>query len=315
MANQFHRKHALNTEAADLSWRSEDQTLVDRNLGQILESASYRLAHVDEALLESEEMRGVRMLLEITKPQQILDAEGITSTIIIFGGVNIIEDCDARDRFTRAEADLAQNPLNPVLQRQLRRAQAQLDFSRYYDAAREFTRLVAQDQQSGHHSHVVVTGGGPGVMEAANRGAFDAGGRSIGLSIKLPGEPEPNPFITPELCFQFNYFALRKFHFVMRSAAAVLFPGGFGTLDELFEVLTLRQTAIKSPMPVILFGREFWSRLIDFDYLADCGLIRDEHLELFQFADTAEEAWRLIQEFDNAGRHPCADGDDTAIAA
>ena len=149
-------------------------------------------------------------------------------------------------------------------------------------------------------------------MEAANRGAFDAGGRSIGLSIKLPGEPEPNPYVTPELCFQFNYFALRKIHFVMRSAAAVLFPGGFGTLDELFEVLTLRQTAIKRPMPVILFGREFWSRLIDFDYLADCGLIRDEHLALFEFADTPEEAWQWIRSFE--AERASDDGDD-ALAA
>ena len=298
MADQFPRRQILNTKAADLSWRSEDQSLVDHNLGMILESASYRLAHADGALLESEEMRGVRMLLEITKPQQILDAEGISSTIIVFGGVNIIERGDAEERLARAESAVAAAPKSRSLQRQLRRSRTQLEFSRYYDAAREFTRLVSQDQQNGHHSHVVVTGGGPGVMEAANRGAFDAGGRSVGLSIKLPGEPEPNPYITPELCFQFNYFALRKFHFVMRSAAAVLFPGGFGTLDELFEVLTLRQTAIKSPMPVILFGTEFWSRLIDFDYLADCGLIRDEHLDLFQFADTPEEAWSLIQAFD-----------------
>ena len=315
MADRFPRKQALNSEVADLSWRSEDQSLVNRNLGQILESASYRLAHADEALLESDDMRGVRMLLEITKPQQILDAEGVKSTIIIFGGVNIIERGDAEERLAKVEAEVAVDPLNPGLQRQLRRCQNQLEFSCYYDAAREFTRLVSQGQQNGDHSHVVVTGGGPGVMEAANRGAFDAGGRSIGLSIKLPGEPEPNPYITPELCFQFNYFALRKFHFVMRSAAAVLFPGGFGTLDELFEVLTLRQTAIKSPMPVILFGKEFWSRLIDFDYLADCGLIRDEHLELFQFADTAEEAWSWIQAFDAERDPTCAAASDLPMAA
>ena len=315
MADRFPRKQALNSEVADLSWRSEDQSLVNRNLGQILESASYRLAHADEALLESDDMRGVRMLLEITKPQQILDAEGVKSTITIFGGVNIIERGDAEERLAKVEAEVAVDPVNPGLQRQLRLCQNQLEFSCYYDAAREFTRLVSQGQQNGDHSHVVVTGGGPGVMEAANRGAFDAGGRSIGLSIKLPGEPEPNPYITPELCFQFNYFALRKFHFVMRSAAAVLFPGGFGTLDELFEVLTLRQTAIKSPMPVILFGKEFWSRLIDFDYLADCGLIRDEHLELFQFADTAEEAWSWIQAFDAERDPTCAAASDLPMAA
>ena len=312
MAKQFPHNQAGEADSSGMGWRSEDQSLVNNNLGRILNSASYRLAHADEALLESEEMRGVRMLLEITKPQQILDAEGVESTIIIFGGVNIIERSEAEKRLAEAEAAVAQAPLNHGLQRQLKRCRSQLDFSTYYEAAREFTRLVSQDQQDGHHSHVVVTGGGPGIMEAANRGAFDAGGRSIGLSIKLPGEPEPNPYVTPELCFQFNYFALRKIHFVMRSAAAVLFPGGFGTLDELFEVLTLRQTAIKRPMPVILFGREFWSRLIDFDYLADCGLIRDEHLALFEFADTPEEAWQWIRSFE--AERASDDGDD-ALAA
>lgn len=295
MTDQFQRKGGLEADAAAQCLRSENPSLVERNLEKILESASYRLAHADDSLLESEEMRGVRMLLEITKPQQILDAEGIESTIIIFGGVNILEPAEAQDRVICAEAALASDPGNARLERQLHRCRQQLRFAPYYDAARVFARLVSEGQAKGDHAHVVVTGGGPGVMEAANRGAFDAGARSIGLSIKLPGEPEPNPYITPELCFQFNYFALRKIHFVMRSTAAVLFPGGFGTLDELFEVLTLRQTANKSPMPVILFGSEFWRRLIDFDYLADCGLIRDDHLDLFQFADTPEEAWSLIQ--------------------
>ena len=298
MSDQFPGKESLGYGEAGVGWRSEDSALVDHNLAMILRSSSYRLAHADASLLESEDMRGVRMLLEITKTQQVLDAEAVDSTIIIFGGVNVVERSVAQKNLAQSEAAAADDPLNRSLQDQLRRSRTQLGFSRYYEAAREFTRLVAQDQQKGLHSHVVVTGGGPGIMEAANRGAFDAGGRSIGLSIKLPGEPEPNPYITPELCFQFNYFALRKFHFVMRSAAAVLFPGGFGTLDELFEVLTLRQTAIKSPMPVILFGKEFWSRLIDFDYLAECGLIRDEHRNLFQFAETAQEAWNLIQAFD-----------------
>ncbi len=145
-------------------------------------------------------------------------------------------------------------------------------------------------------THVIVTGGGPGIMEAANRGAFDAGCRSIGFNIDLPHEQYPNPYITPELCFKFNYFSLRKFQFVMRSVGAVLFPGGFGTLDELFEVLTLRQVGAKSAMPIILFGTDYWSRLIDFDFLSDLGLIDDEDRQLIQFADTATEAWNLIRE-------------------
>jgi uncharacterized protein (TIGR00730 family) len=151
------------------------------------------------------------------------------------------------------------------------------------------------DQDERCSSHVIVTGGGPGIMEAANRGAFEAGCRSVGLNISLPFEQHPNSYITPELCFQFNYFSIRKFHFVMRSVGAVLFPGGYGTLDELFELLTLRQVGTKSPMPIVLFGREFWERLIDFEFLAESGLISRDDLKLFHFADSAEEAWRHIQ--------------------
>jgi uncharacterized protein (TIGR00730 family) len=144
---------------------------------------------------------------------------------------------------------------------------------------------------------VVVTGGGPGIMEAANRGAFDVGCKSIGLNIKLPAEQQPNPFITPELCFQFKYFALRKFHFILRAAAVVLFPGGFGTLDEMFETLTLRQTHRMQPVPIILYGREYWSKVIDFQHLADCGVIADHHLDLFTYAETPAEAWQQILDF------------------
>ena len=151
----------------------------------------------------------------------------------------------------------------------------------------------------------VMTGGGPGIMEAANRGAFDVGCKSIGLNIKLPSEQQPNPFITPELCFQFKYFALRKFHFILRAAAVVLFPGGFGTLDEMFETLTLRQTHRMQPVPIILFGREYWSKVINFQQMADEGVISDEHLELFSWAETADDAWRQIVEFhEHRRQHP-----------
>ena len=153
--------------------------------------------------------------------------------------------------------------------------------------------------------YVVITGGGPGIMEAANRGAFDVGCKSIGLNIKLPAEQQPNPFITPELCFQFKYFALRKFHFILRAAAVVLFPGGFGTLDEMFETLTLRQTHRMQPVPIILFGREYWSKVIDFQHLADTGVIADRHLDLFTYAETPEEAWQQILDFH--ARHPAKD--------
>jgi uncharacterized protein (TIGR00730 family) len=167
-----------------------------------------------------------------------------------------------------------------------------------YDSARQFAKLVSIDNQcESQRDFVVITGGGPGIMEAANRGAFDVGCKSIGLNIKLPAEQQPNPFITPELCFQFKYFALRKFHFILRAAAVVLFPGGFGTLDEMFETLTLRQTHRMQPVPIILFGRDYWSKVIDFQFLADSGVITDHHLDLFTYAETPEEAWQQILDF------------------
>ena len=168
--------------------------------------------------------------------------------------------------------------------------------SHYYQSAREFSKLASiSNQNKNYNSDVIVTGGGPGIMEAANRGAFEANCKSIGLNISLPNEQIPNAFITPGLCFKFNYFALRKIHFVMRSIAAVFFPGGFGTLDELFELLTLRQTGMKTKIPIILFGREYWNKIINFEYLADHGLIADEHLNLFKYADSASEAWEIIK--------------------
>ena len=173
-----------------------------------------------------------------------------------------------------------------------------MEYSHFYDAARQFAKLVSIDNQcESQRDYVVITGGGPGIMEAANRGAFDVGCKSIGLNIKLPAEQQPNPFITPELCFQFKYFALRKFHFILRAAAVVLFPGGFGTLDEMFETLTLRQTHRMQPIPIILFGRDYWSRVIDFQFLADSGVIADRNLDLFTYAETPEEAWQQILDF------------------
>ena len=168
--------------------------------------------------------------------------------------------------------------------------------SHYYSAARELSKLISLDSKTKNpHSHVIVTGGGPGIMEAANRGAFDAGCKSIGLNISLPNEQHPNSFITPGLCFKFNYFAMRKFHFVMRSAAAVFFPGGFGNLDELFELLTLRQTGMKKNIPIILFGRSYWEKVINFQFLSDMGLIGENDLSIFQYADTAKEAYKIIK--------------------
>ena len=271
------------------------------NLAAILESPTYKIAHEDPDLLNSNDMRGVRMLLEITKPDLYLETAGIESTIIVFGGARIVDKDTAEQRLKEAEQNLNANPDSSVMRRKFLHAQHFVELSRFYDAAQEFAYLASRHGQANKEqshrcaSHVIVTGGGPGIMEAANRGAFEAGCRSIGLNITLPFEQHPNSYITPDLCFKFNYFSLRKFHFVMRSIGAILFPGGFGTLDELFELLTLRQVGTKGSMPIVLFGKEFWTKLVDFDYLAEMGLISNEDLALIRFSDTADEAWDYIR--------------------
>ena len=267
-----------------------------KNLNLIINSDTYKLAHEDIGLLNRNEMRGVRMLLEITKPDLILEENKILSTIIIFGGASITEESNIKKRLENIEELIKKNPKSILLKRNFNRLENLLLMSHYYQSAREFSKLASiSNQNKNCNSHVIVTGGGPGIMEAANRGAFEANCKSIGLNISLPNEQSPNTFITPGLCFKFNYFALRKIHFVMRSIGAVFFPGGFGTLDELFELLTLRQTGMKNKIPIILFGREYWDKIINFEYLADLGLISDEHLNLFEYADTASEAWEIIK--------------------
>ena len=277
--------------------RSDDQELVSKNLELIISSSNYQLAHEDRELLNSDEMRGVRMLLEINKPEKILEEQNILSTIIVFGGASLSDKSSIDHRIELAKNSLTKDPSSSNLERELTRLKNLQSISHYYDSAREFAKIVSRQNQKEHcNSHVIVTGGGPGIMEAANRGAFDADCKSIGLNISLPNEQHPNAYITPGLCFKFNYFALRKFHFVMRSVAAVFFPGGFGTFDELFELLTLRQTGMKTEIPIILFGRDYWSKVIDFQFLSDHGLISDEHMNLFQYADSASEAWDIIKQ-------------------
>ena len=277
--------------------RSDDLELVRKNLELIISSNNYQLAHEDRELLNSDEMRGVRMLLEINKPEKILEEQNILSTIIVFGGANLSDKSSIEKRLELAKNSLTKDPSSSNLQREITRLKNLQSISHYYDSAREFAKIVSRQNQKEHcNSHVIVTGGGPGIMEAANRGAFDADCKSIGLNISLPNEQHPNSYITPGLCFKFNYFALRKFHFVMRSVAAVFFPGGFGTFDELFELLTLRQTGMKNQIPIILFGRDYWSKVINFQFLSDHGLISDEHMNLFQYADSVSEAWNIIKE-------------------
>lgn len=243
---------------------------------------AYRLAFSDEDFLCREELRPVRLQLELLKPQMHLDELGINSTVVLFGGARIPRPEN------RAQA----------------RTQTLSELSRFYDEAREFARLITEKSADTNGSeNVIVTGGGPGVMEAGNLGALDAGGRSIGLNIVLPHEQAPNEYVTPELCFNFHYFAIRKMHFLMRAKAICVFPGGFGTMDELFESLTLIQTGRMQPVPVILFGRKFWEGIVNWHALADAGTISEEDLELFHFVESAQEAIQIISTWkDEAAR-------------
>jgi uncharacterized protein (TIGR00730 family) len=269
-----------------------------KNLQLILQSPSYRLAYKDIEFLTSSAMRPARMELEFLKPEVTFRAENILSTVVVFGSTRIWEPAAAQARLDEAQARLAETPDDWRRQRAVAQAQRLLARSHYYETAREFARLVAEDcSNTGKCDYVVMTGGGPGIMEAANRGAFDAGAKTIGLNISLPLEQQPNSFITPELCFQFHYFAIRKFHFLLRAMALVVFPGGYGTLDEMFEVLTLRQTGRMQHIPVILVGREYWQQAVNFQFLADEGTISDLDLDLFRYVETAAEAWQIIRKF------------------
>jgi len=268
------------------------------NLEKILHSASYRVAYKDVDFLASPPLRAARMELELLKPELAFQQHNIRSTVVVFGSTRIIEPVEAHRKLERARQRLADTPDDPRRRRAVARAERIVDKSCYYDLARQFARLVSSSCLiEGQCDYVVVTGGGPGIMEAANRGAYDSPAPSIGLNIRLPHEQQPNAFITPELCFQFHYFAMRKFHFLLRAKALVVFPGGFGTIDELFDAMTLRQTGRLQHIPIIMFGREYWQHAIDFQYLADEGTIADEDLDLFRFAETAEEAWEMIRQY------------------
>ncbi len=249
--------------------------------------SAYRLAFTDNDFLLREELRPVRMQLELLKPEMVQKEAGIESTIVIFGSARILSPEAAAAGLAEAQA---RDDASAI-----RVAESRVLMSRYYDEARRFAALVTQRTADMDNPVYVVTGGGPGIMEAGNRGAFEVGGKSIGLNIVLPHEQEPNPYITPELCFQFHYFALRKMHFLMRSIALVCFPGGFGTLDELFETMTLVQTGKCRKRPILLFGREFWSRLINFDVLIETGMISPADVHLFRYVETAEEAWAVLE--------------------
>ena len=259
-------------------------------------SPSYRLAFSDTEFLLREELRPVRLQLELLKPELELLARGIEATIVTFGSARILEPEAARARRETAEARSRAAPDDASLAAAVRIAANLERLSRNYDEARRFARLVSTPRRAdGQQRYVIVTGGGPGIMEAANRGAADAGAISIGHNIVLPHEQAPNPWITPELCFQFHYFALRKMHLMTRAKALIVFPGGFGTFDELFETLCLIQTGKSRPMPVLLFDRAYWNRVVGFQALVEEGVIDARDLALFDFVETAEEAWARIE--------------------
>ncbi|HSG37447.1 MAG TPA: TIGR00730 family Rossman fold protein [Paracoccaceae bacterium] len=261
-------------------------SIQDRDAAQHFEetaqtaSTTYRLAFNDPDFLLREELRPVRLQLELLKPELAMNEARVKSTIVLFGGARIPDPAKA----DKAPANLAA-------------------LSHYYEEARNFARLITEHSvKNGGIENVIVTGGGPGVMEAGNRGAAEAGGKSIGLNIVLPHEQAPNQYVTPELCFNFHYFAIRKMHFLMRAKAVCIFPGGFGTMDELFEAITLIQTGRMEQVPILLFGRSFWEKVINFQALADAGTISPEDLKLFRFVETAEEAVEQIETWENAGK-------------
>ncbi len=284
---------------------------VKQNLKRIADSPSYRIAGEDEEFLQSAYGRASRLLAEYTKTEQILEDARIESTIVVFGSARIKSPDVAQKAFEEIERQRAKKPFDPALQLAYKKARHTLEKSKYYQCAREFGELVATKNSvfnekrnargevkvSEAQNFVICTGGGSGVMEAANRGAYDAGKATVGLNISLPFEQFPNPYVTPSLCFEFRYFAIRKLHFILRAKALVAFPGGFGTFDELFEALTLCQTGKSEKIPIVLFGREFWDSCVNFQYLVDTGMISPDDLNLFHYAETAQEGWEIIESF------------------
>lgn len=263
-------------------------------------SSSYRLAYDDFDFMMREELRPVRLQLELLKPELAQAELGIKSTVVIFGSARIHGDDEAKQALTNAEQAWNEHPDELELANKLAIARRILTKSHYYDEARKLGAIITSEAKKRKYPLLVVTGGGPGIMEAANRGAADVGGKSMGLNIVLPHEQKPNAYITPELCFQFHYFAIRKMHFLMRAIALVAFPGGFGTMDELFEALTLIQTKKVKRIPVILFGQLYWEKIINFDALVEEGAITPCDRELIQYAETAEQAWQLILKSNNS---------------
>ncbi len=272
----------------------------EKNTSQLIKnikkSPTYKIAFKDKEFLSSYQTRGIRLELDYLKAELEIEKQGIRNTIIVFGSARIKEYKIALNELKEIEKKLSKNPNDRKLLRELYKAERMVGKSIYYEDAREFGRLVGLSGDGANDNRLVIaTGGGPGIMEAANRGSFDVGAKSIGFNIQLPFEQFPNPYITPNLCFLFHYFAIRKMHFLKRAKALVVYPGGFGTLDELFESLTLIQTDKSKKIPIVLVGKKYWKKVIDFEFLKDEAVIDENDLKLFKFVDNAKEAWEYIQ--------------------
>ncbi len=271
----------------------------------LLQAPSYQQADMDIDFLSRDESRAVRLQLDFNKAETLLQQSGVLDTVVVFGSTRLVEPAAARRRVTQLEQDVAAAPQDAGLNARLKVAKRVQAKSHFYETARDFGRLVGAAGSGPDDSRLVVmTGGGPGIMEAANRGSFDADAKTVGLNITLPHEQYPNPYITPDLCFRFHYFALRKMHFMMRAKALVVFPGGFGTMDEMFETLTLIQTRKIAPLPVVLVGEEYWRAAINFEFLVEEGVIDAEDLDLFWFAEDAAEIWDDILNWHEANGTP-----------
>ena len=296
-ANNKHKPAPPLQRREPLPWQRIKSVTEDpdapRRVQAIMEHPNYKAADEDVNFLSQPSTRAARLQLDYLKPQLELEQQGVEHTIVVFGSTRIRELLTAQLQVEALQQQLAHTPNDPEAQHRLAVAQRLLDKSRYYKVARELGRLISASCPDSCRVSL-MTGGGPGVMEAANRGAFDMGAQSIGLNITLPHEQYPNPYVTPGLCFSFHYFAMRKLHFLLRARALVAFPGGYGTLDELFETLTLIQTRKMAPVPVVLVGETFWRQAINFDFLVDEGVIEPEDRELFWYAETAQEVWQSI---------------------
>jgi uncharacterized protein (TIGR00730 family) len=285
-----------------LPWQSaksaSDDPGAPERVARIMASPSYLPGDADPDFLRRPDTRGERLQLDFLKPELYLQQAGVEHTIVVFGSTRICEPAAAQRREAEARAAAAAQPEDTELQRRLAVAGRLAARSRYYDMARELGRLVSACNPDPRRCRtVIMTGGGPGIMEAANRGAWDVGANTVGLNIDLPHEQFPNPYVTPDLCFRFHYFAMRKLHFLQRARALVAFPGGFGTIDELFETLTLLQTRKMAPVPVVLVCEEYWRRVIDIPFLVAEGMIEPEDAELFHFAEDAASTWDGIRDW------------------